>query len=196
MSAQSGVVMQHLVIKAAAAAILVGAGTGAMTPSDRPEIPRDALNPMIGGQAMLTDDNIYDNTVKSPEHTKLAAAIRAGGLQPMLKAKGPYTIFAPTDAAFEQASSGGPSKDEIGKQVRYLVVPGRLDSQALLKRINESGGEAKLKTVEGGTLTAMLNGPTNIALMDERGDGADISIYDVYQSNGVIQVVDHALMPR
>jgi uncharacterized surface protein with fasciclin (FAS1) repeats len=195
--------MQHLLIKAVAAAIVVGAGTGAMTTPDRPDIPRDALNPMIGGQAMLTDDNIYDNTLKSPEHTKLAAVIRAGGLQPMLKAKGPYTIFAPTDAAFsrlpsdEQAALDNPAaKDKLAKEVRYLVVPGRLDSQALLKRINESGGEAKLKTVEGGTLTAMLNGPTNIALMDERGDVADISIYDVYQSNGVIQVVDHALMPR
>lgn len=195
--------MQHLAIKAAAAAILVGAGTGAMKPSDRLDIPRDALNPMIGGQAMLTDDNIYNNTSKSPEHTQLAAVIRAGGLEGMLKGKGPYTVFAPTDAAFaalpkdEQAAFGNSAaKDKLAEEVRYLVVPGRLDSQALLKRINDSGGEAKLKTVEGGTLTAMLNGPTNIALMDERGDVADISIYDVYQSNGVIQVVDHALMPR
>jgi uncharacterized surface protein with fasciclin (FAS1) repeats len=195
--------MQHLAIKAAAAAILVGAGTGAVTTPDRLDVPRDALNPMIAGQAMLTDDNIYDNTSKSPEHTKLAAAIRAGGLEAMLKAKGPYTIFAPTDAAFAafpangQAASGKPAvRDKSARDVRYLVVPGRLDSQALLKRINEEGGEAKLKTFEGGTLTAMLNGPTNIALMDERGDVADISIYDVYQSNGVIQVVDHALMPR
>jgi uncharacterized surface protein with fasciclin (FAS1) repeats len=195
--------MQHLAMKAAAAAILVGAGTGAMKTSDAPDIPRDALNPMIGGQAMLTDDNIFDNTSKSPEHTKLAAAIRASGLENMLKANGPYTVFAPTDAAFgalpraEQTALADPgAKDRVAKEVRYLVVPGRFDSQTLLKRINDSGGEAKLKTVEGGTLTAMLNGPTNIALVDERGDVADISIYDVYQSNGVIQVVDHALMPR
>ncbi|HEY4113053.1 MAG TPA: fasciclin domain-containing protein [Rhizomicrobium sp.] len=194
--------MQHLAMKAAAAAILVGAGTGAMKTPDAPDIPRDALNPMIGGQAMLTDDNIFDNTIKSPEHTKLAAAIRASGLESMLKTNGPYTVFAPTDAAFaalpraEQTALADGAKDRVAKEVRYLVVPGRLDSQTLLKRINDSGGEAKLKTVEGGTLTAMLNGPTNIALVDERGDVADISIYDVYQSNGVIQVVDHALMPR
>lgn len=195
--------MQHLIIKAVAAAMLVGAGTGAMTGADKPDIPHDALNPMIGGQAMLTDVDIFDNASKSPEHTKLIAAIKSSGLAPMLRAKGPYTVFAPTDAAYDalppkqkETLTAHSTKGQAARVVGYLVVPGRFDSQALLRLINEKGGEAKLKTLEGGTLTAMLNGPTNIVLMDERGDVADISIYDVYQSNGVIQVVDRALLPR
>jgi len=195
--------MHHLAIKAAAAAILVGAGTGAMSGGDKPDIPRDVLNPMVGGQAMLTDANIYDNASKSPEHTRLVAAIKVSGLETLLKDKGPYTIFAPTDAAYNALPAGDKAaltdpakKNEAARDVRYLIVPGRFDSQSLLKLINEKGGEAKLKTIEGGTITAMLNGPTNIVLMDERGHVADISVYDVYQSNGVMQVVDRALLPR
>jgi uncharacterized surface protein with fasciclin (FAS1) repeats len=196
--------MQHLVIKAVAAAVLVGAGTGAMTDigRDKPDIPRDVLNPMVGGQAMLARASILENTSKSPEHSTLAAAIRVAGFESLLKTKGPYTIFAPTDAAYaalpqkERGALVHPeNRTAAAKDVGYLIVPGRLDSQVLLKLINENEGQAKLKTIEGGTLTAMLNGPTNIVLVDERGNIADISTYDVYQSNGVMQVIDKVIRP-
>jgi uncharacterized surface protein with fasciclin (FAS1) repeats len=189
--------MHHLAIKAVAAALVVGAGTGAMTKvgsSRDGDVPRDVMNPMIGGQAMLSGATIYDNVAKSPEHTSLVAALNAEGLADTLNGAGTYTVFAPTNAAY--AALPRDASAEARKEVRYLVVSGRYDSQTLLGLINAKGGEVKVKTLEGGTLTAMLNGPTNIALVDERGHVADISIYDVYQRNGVVQVIDHVLLPN
>jgi uncharacterized surface protein with fasciclin (FAS1) repeats len=188
--------MHHLLIKGFAAALVMGAGAGAVTDlgnNKSGDIPRDVLNPMIGGQAMLTSASIYDNASRSPEHTKLVSALNGAGLADTLKGNGPYTVFAPTDAAYASQAIAG--KSEAAQEARYLVVRGRYDSQTLLGLINEKGGEVKLRTLAGGTLTAMLNGPTNIALVDERGQTADISIYDVYQKNGVIQVIDHVLQP-
>lgn len=188
--------MHQLAIKAVAAALAVGAGTGAVTDigaRQAPNIPRDVLNPMIAGQAMLMSASIYDNASRSPQHTRLVGDVNAAGLAPMLKGNGVYTVFAPTNAAYAavpQSTTASTAND-----VRYLIVPGRYDSQTLLGMINAKGGEVKLKTAEGGTITAMLNGPTNIALVDERGDVADISVYDVYQRNGVIQVIDNVLLP-
>lgn len=188
--------MHHLAIKAAAAVLVMGAGAGAMTDSGKAnrEVPRDVLNPMIGGQAMLADASIYENASRSPQHARLIAEVNAAGLAPLLKGGGAYTVFAPTDAAYANLPKSAAAS--AAKDVRYLIVPGRYDSQALLGLINAKGGEAKLKTVDGGTITAMLNGPTNIALVDERGDVADISVYDVYQRNGVIQVIDNVLLPE
>jgi uncharacterized surface protein with fasciclin (FAS1) repeats len=194
--------MQHLAIAAAATALFIGAGTGAMTsagPNPAKTYDTDVLNPMVAGRAMLAEDSIFDNAAKSPEHTSFVAEVRAAGLADMLKGKGPYTVFAPTDAAYEaltpaaRAQLGG--HDAAMKSAGYLVVRGRFDSQTLLKLINENEGVAKLKTLEGGTITATMNGPTNIALMDGKGDFADIAIYDIYQSNGVIQVVDKVMLP-
>jgi uncharacterized surface protein with fasciclin (FAS1) repeats len=190
--------MHHLLIKGFAAALVMGAGAGAVTDigGPKPDVPRDVLNPMIDGQAMLTGATIYDNACKSPEHTRFVADIKAAGLVPLLSGSGSYTVFAPTNAAYaSQSRSGADDKALSARDVGYLIVPGRYDSQTLLGMINAKGGEVKLKTVEGGTLTAMLNGPTNIALVDERGQVADISIYDVYQKNGVIQVIDNVLRP-
>jgi uncharacterized surface protein with fasciclin (FAS1) repeats len=190
--------VHNLLIKGFAAALVMGAGAGAVTDlgkSKSGDIPRDVLNPMIAGQAMLTGATIYDNASRSPEHTRLVAGMKAAGLAPMLSGNGPYTVFAPTNAAYASQSRAGAAKPESARDVRYLVVPGRYDSQTLLGMINAKGGEVKLKTLEGGTLTAMLNGPTNIVLVDERGQVADISIYDVYQKNGVIQVIDNVLRP-
>ena len=189
--------MHHLAIKAVAAALVVGAGTGAVTrigSNADNDIPRDVLNPMIAGQAMLTSASIYDNVSKSPEHTVFVHAIAADGLAEKLSSDGAYTIFAPTNAAYAALAHGDAA--QAWKAARYLIVAGRYDSQTLLALINSRGGEAKLKTIGGGTITAMLNGPTNIALMDERGRVADISVYDVYQRNGVVQVIDQVLLPR
>jgi uncharacterized surface protein with fasciclin (FAS1) repeats len=185
--------MHHLAIKAVAAALLVGAGTGAVTRigSNRDgDIPRDVMNPMIGGQAMLTGATIYDNVSKSPEHTALLAALNREGLVETLNGISTYTVFAPTNAAYAALPR------DASADARYLLVPGRYDSQTLLGLINAKGGEVKLKTLDGGTITAMLNGPTNIALVDERGHVANISIYDVYQRNGVVQVIDRVLLAK
>src|SRR3954468_3760704 len=122
--------MHHLAIKAVAAALVVGAGTGAVTKIDSAangDVPRDVLNPMIGGQAMLTRASIYDNISKSPEHTIFVAAANAAQLAGALRSTRTYTVFAPTNAAY-----AGLPHDAVGearKEACYLVVPGRYDSQ-------------------------------------------------------------------
>jgi uncharacterized surface protein with fasciclin (FAS1) repeats len=123
--------------------------------------------------------------------------VRAAGISGVLDGDGAYTVFAPTDSAY--AALG---KDKTAammksarKNARYLVVKGRYDSTRLLRLINEQGGRAQLRTLEGGTIMASLNGPTNIALMDENGTVADIAIYDIQQRNGVLQVIDRVLTP-
>jgi uncharacterized surface protein with fasciclin (FAS1) repeats len=197
--------MQHLVIAALATALAVGAGAGAVTKlgsSADTGAVSEVANPMVAGQAMLASDTIFANASRSPDHIRLVAALKATGMANMLQGKGPFTVFAPTDSAFDAMMPAARSamfapahRGQLARAMRYLIVAGRLDSRELLKRIGESGGEAKLKTIEGGTITATLNGPTNIALMDENGNVADIAVYDIYQSNGVIQVIDRVLKP-
>jgi uncharacterized surface protein with fasciclin (FAS1) repeats len=195
--------MQHMAIAAAVTALFIGAGAGAVTnvgPKADPNMIGDVSNPMIQGQALLPSIDIYDNATKSPVHSTLVAELRAAGLADTLKSKGPYTVFAPTNEAYAALPHGTvasllQNRAAAVKSAGYLVVKGRYDSQTLLKLINENGGEAKLVTLEGGSLVATLNGPTNIALMDQKGNVADIAIYDIYQSNGVIQVIDKVVSP-
>jgi len=159
-------------------------------------------NPMVGGQAMMKTSDIVDNAVNSPDHTTLVAAVKAAGLVDTLKGPGPFTVFAPTNEAFGALPAGTvdtlvkpENKSALTKILTYHVVPGRWDFASMSRAIRAGGGTADLKTVEGGTLTVTMNGPHNIVLRDEKGGIADISTYDVYQSNGVIQVVDKVLMP-
>ena len=114
-----------------------------------------------------------------------------------MKSDGQFTVFAPTNAALATlpAQTLGRDKAHLARLMGYLVVPGRYDSQALLKAIGEGAGQAKLRTVEGGVLLARMNGPTNIILVDESGNTADIAIYDIYDKNGVMHVVDRMLEP-
>ncbi|HWU55098.1 MAG TPA: fasciclin domain-containing protein [Rhizomicrobium sp.] len=181
---------------AAGAAMVIGGALGAVSRSDPkpvPDINIEMMNPMIGGQAMLPDRDIMDNISASPMHSALVAALKDTGVADALKANGQFTVFAPTNAAFTAA--GALSKSGMGRRLSYLIVPGRYDSQALLKAINDGGGEARLRTAEGGTLLVRLNGPTNIMVTDERGNIADIAIYDVRDKNGIVHVVDHVLEP-
>jgi uncharacterized surface protein with fasciclin (FAS1) repeats len=181
---------------AAGAAMMVGGALGAVSrsdPSPMPDMNVEIMNPMIGGQAMLPDRTIMDNIAASPMHSTLVAALKDSGVADALKSDGQFTVFAPTNAAFTAA--GAQPKSSLGRRLSYLIVPGRYDSQALLKAINEGGGEARLRTAEGGVLVARLNGPTNIMVMDERGNIADIAIYDVRDKNGIVHVVDHTLEP-
>lgn len=177
-------------------AMVIGGALGAVATSDpRPavEVSPFLMNPMIGGQAMLPDRDIMENIASSPMHSTLVASLRASGVASALKTNGQFTVFAPTNAAF--AAAGSQSKASLARRMSYLIVPGKYDSQALLRVISEAGGEARLRTAEGGVLIARMNGPTNIVVMDEKGNTADIAIYDVHDRNGIIHVVDRALEP-
>lgn len=160
-------------------------------------------NVMVGGQAMLPTKDIVDNAVNSADHTTLVAAVKAAGLVDTLKGKGPFTVFAPTNQAFTALPAGTvdgllkpESKAALTKVLTYHVVPGKYDMKALSAAIKQGGGKAELKTASGGRLWFMHNGPRNIQVKDEAGHIANISVYDVYQSNGVINVVDAVLMPQ
>ena len=186
---------------AAGAAMMVGGALGAVSRSDikssdprtMAEINSETMNPMIGGQAMLPDRDILENIASSPMHSTLVAALKDSGVAAALKTNGQFTVFAPTNAAMAGSTQ---NKATLARRMSYLIVPGKYDSQALLRMINEAGGEARLRTAEGGTLVARMNGPTNIVVMDEKGSTADIAIYDVRDKNGIIHVVDHVLEPN
>ncbi len=159
-------------------------------------------NPMVGGAAMYTTKDIIDNAVNSADHTTLVAAVKAAGLVDTLKGKGPFTVFAPTNAAFGKLPAGTvdtllkpENKQTLTKILTYHVVPGNVDSAALAKMIKAGNGKATLKTVEGETLTAMMTGK-NVALKDAKGGTSTVTTADVYQSNGVIHVIDSVVMPK
>ena len=158
---------------------------------------------MVGGMAMYPQKDIVANAVNSADHKMLVAAVKAAGLVATLQGPGPFTVFAPTDEAFAKLPAGTvetlvkpENKATLTKILTYHVVAGKLDYKVLVKLIKKGDGMAVLTTVEGGKLTAMMNGDRNIVLKDEKGNWANISIYDVYQSNGVIQVIDSVLMPE
>ena len=160
-------------------------------------------NPMVGGAAMLRTKNIVENAVNSQEHTTLVAAVKAAGLVETLSGKGPFTVFAPTNAAFEKLPAGTvetllkpENKALLTKVLTYHVVAGKYDAKKLMQAIKKGGGQAALKTVSGGTLTARMNGMNGISLTDEKGGTSNVTIADVNQSNGVIHVIDTVLMPR
>jgi uncharacterized surface protein with fasciclin (FAS1) repeats len=165
--------------------------------TDRAAMDGDVMNPMIGGQAMLPSRNLMENISASPDHSVLVTAMKNSGVADALKADGQFTVFAPTNVALATLPAQVLTRDkaQLARLMGYLVVPGKYDSQTLLRVIGEGGGSARLRTVEGGVLVARMNGPTNIILVDEKGNTADIAIYDVYDKNGVLHVVDHMLEP-
>ena len=159
------------------------------------------MNPMVGGAAMFKSKDIVDNAVNSADHTTLVAAVKAAGLVETLKGKGPFTVFAPTNAAFDKLPAGTvdtllkpENKAMLVKILTYHVVPGRLDAHALAMQAESNGGTAVLKTVSGGTLKIMKHGDAWM-LEDEKGGKATITIPNVYQSNGVIHVISAVVMP-
>jgi uncharacterized surface protein with fasciclin (FAS1) repeats len=162
----------------------------------------DSMNPMVGGAPMLRSRDIIDNAVNSADHTTLVAAVKAAGLVETLKGKGPFTVFAPTNAAFDKLPAGTvenlvkpESKATLTKILTYHVLAGNFDSNAIAERIRKGGGRAKFTTVSGDRLTAWLDG-NDLILRDEKGGTARVTISNVYQSNGVIHVVDSVLLPR
>jgi uncharacterized surface protein with fasciclin (FAS1) repeats len=158
---------------------------------------------MVGGGAMYPTKNIVQNAVNSADHTTLVAAVKAAGLVDALQGSGPFTVFAPVNGAFSELPTGTVDKllkpenrDALTKVLTYHVVPGRLTFAKLKSLVKKGGGQAELRTLSGGTLYAMMNGPNNITIKDEKGDIADVTIYDVIQSNGVIHSIDKVLMPN
>jgi uncharacterized surface protein with fasciclin (FAS1) repeats len=159
-------------------------------------------DPMVGGAPMYPTKNIVENAVNSKDHTTLVAAVKAAGLVDTLESAGPFTVFAPTNEAFDKLPAGTVDtllKPEnlatLKKILTYHVVAGKLSAKDIEKQIKAGGGKATLTTVEGGTLTAAkVDG--KIVLTDEKGGTSTVTIANVFQSNGVIHVVDTVLMPN
>ena len=159
-------------------------------------------DPMVGGAAMYPTKNIVENAVNSKDHTTLVAAVKAAGLVDTLESPGPFTVFAPTNEAFEKLPAGTvdtllkpENLAQLKKILTYHVVAGKLTAKDIAKQIKAGGGKAALTTVEGGTLTAMMQGG-KLVLTDEKGGTATVTIANVNQSNGEIQVIDTVLMPN
>ena len=157
---------------------------------------------MVGGAPMMASKDIIDNAVNSKDHTTLVAAVKAAGLVDTLKSAGPFTVFAPTNAAFAALPAGTvdtllkpENKGMLSSILTYHVVAGKFDAAAISKMIMDGKGTATLKTVSGGTLTAKASGG-KVMVTDEKGGTANVTIADVYQSNGVIHVVDKVLLPK
>ncbi len=156
---------------------------------------------MVGGAPMYPTKDIVDNAVNSKDHTTLVAAVKAAGLVETLKGPGPFTVFAPTNAAFAALPAGTvdtllkpENKPTLTKVLTYHVVSGRVTAATLKQQIAAGGGQATLKTVSGGSLVASISGG-NVVLLDEKGGIGIVTIADVIQSNGVIHVVDKVLLP-
>ena len=161
-----------------------------------------AKNPMVGGQEMFPTKTIVENAVNSADHTTLVAAVKAAGLVDTLMSPGPFTVFAPVNSAFGKLPAGTvetllkpENKETLVKILTYHVVAGRMSIDDLKKQIKMGGGKAMLKTVAGGTLWAMKEG-NSIVLKDEKGGMSKITQSNVFQSNGVIHVVDTVVMPN
>jgi uncharacterized surface protein with fasciclin (FAS1) repeats len=182
--------MNRIIVAGIAAIAMVAAGS----------VRAQEKTVMVGGAAMYPSKNIVDNAMNSKDHTTLVAAVKAAGLVDTLKATGPFTVFAPTNAAFSKLPAGTvdtllePENNEtLRKVLTYHVIAGRHDSKSLWDMAKAGGGKAELKTVSGATLWVVLN-EGKLWLRDGKGMNAGISIPDVYQSNGVIHVIDTVVM--
>jgi uncharacterized surface protein with fasciclin (FAS1) repeats len=160
-------------------------------------------NPVVGGQEMYPTKNIVENAVNSADHTTLVAAVKAAGLVDTLESRGPFTVFAPTNEAFAKLPAGTvdtllkpENKATLTKVLTYHVVSGRLSASDLKKQIKAGKGTAELTTVEGGKLWASMQDGNHIMLKDEKGGTALVTIPNVFQSNGVIHVIDSVVMPN
>jgi len=155
----------------------------------------------VGGQPMYPSKTIVQNAANSADHTTLVAAVKAAGLVDTLSGPGPFTVFAPVNAAFKDLPAGTvenllkpENKSTLTSVLTYHVVPGRLNAAALERQIKSGKGKAEIKTVQGESLTFMMNGD-NLTVSDAKGNWANITITNVNQSNGVIHVIDRVLMP-
>lgn len=209
--------MHRHLIAACAASLLAAATTAAVAEGYGRGVPIDmnasvagtnaavlgasGATKMVGGAPMYPTRDIIDNAVNSRDHTTLVAAVKAAGLVDTLKGSGPFTVFAPTNSAFSMLPAGTvdtllkpENKGTLTQVLTYHVVPGRVDAAALAQQIQSGGGKAMLKTASGGTLTATMRGK-DVVIVDAKGNMSVVTTADVYQSNGVIHVVDKVLLP-
>ena len=186
----------HKAALAGATAVALAFGAMAITPTFAKEMIK-----MVGGAAMYPSKNIVQNAIHSKDHTTLVAAVKAAGLVDTLEGPGPFTVFAPTNEAFEALPRGTvatllkpANKQKLTQILTYHVVPGRLTTNDLREKVRAGGGMAELKTVEGDTLTVRER-DGSLSIVDAKGDAARITIGNVMQSNGVIQVVNKVMLP-
>jgi uncharacterized surface protein with fasciclin (FAS1) repeats len=184
-------------LSAIAAGAIAASGLAAL-----PSFAKDDMTVTVGGAPMYPSKNIIQNAVNSKDHTTLVAAVKAAGLVETLQGAGPFTVFAPTNAAFGKLPAGTvdnlvkpENKGTLTSILTYHVVPGRMTAAGLMKAVKEGDGWAKLKTVQGEELTVKQAGPGKLTITDAKGDAATVTIADVLQSNGVIHVIDTVLMP-
>ncbi|MBI3476188.1 MAG: fasciclin domain-containing protein [Acidobacteria bacterium] len=182
---------RKLVVSVALMALAIGTAVAGMK------------NPTVGGQEMYPTKNIIQNAVNSADHTTLVAAVKAAGLVETLEGSGPFTVFAPTNEAFGKLPAGTvdtllkpENKGTLSKVLTYHVVAGRLSARDLMNKIKAGNGMAELTTVEGGKLWVSLHDGKHIMLKDEKGGTALVTIANVFQSNGVIHVIDSVVMPN
>ena len=196
--------MLKTLLRTAAIAALIGAGSAGMSATafaqDAKAMSSDM--PMVGGAPMDPQKTIVENASQAKNLTTLVAAVKAAGLVDTLSGKGPFTVFAPTNAAFEKLPKGTvdtllkpENKDMLVKILTYHVVPAKATSEAAMKMIKDDGGAHNVTTVEGGTITLKMDGD-KLVVIDEKGDGAAVTQADVMQSNGVVHVIDTVLMPK
>ena len=159
-------------------------------------------NVMVGGAAMFPSKNIVENAVNSKDHTTLVAAVKAAGLVETLEGPGPFTVFAPTNSAFDKLPAGTvetllkpESKEKLTSVLTYHVLPGKIGSKELMSMVKAGNGKANLKTVQGENLYVTMKGK-KLMITDENRGVATVTIADVNQSNGVIHVVDNVLLPK
>jgi len=189
-------------MKSFKASLALGAMLAAATLAIAAPVVAREMTKMVGGAAMSPSKNIIQNAVNSKVHTTLVAAVKAAGLVDTLSGPGPFTLFAPTNAAFAKLPAGTvdtllkPENIETLKGIlTYHVVAGKVGAKDLLAKIKAGHGSATLTTVQGGTLTARKSG-AGVTITDAKGDVAHVTIADVAQSNGVIHVVDTVLLPQ
>jgi uncharacterized surface protein with fasciclin (FAS1) repeats len=191
---------KRLTLFAAALVLLSGAVIVPAAAQDKMNGKEKTVN--VGGAPMYPSKNIIQNAVNSKDHTTLVAAVKAAGLVDTLQGAGPFTVFAPTNAAFDKLPAGTveslvkpENKPTLTKILTYHVVPGRLTATGLMKAVKDGEGWTKLKTVQGEELTVKQAGPGKLTITDGKGDVATVTIADVLQSNGVIHVIDTVLLP-
>jgi uncharacterized surface protein with fasciclin (FAS1) repeats len=190
-------------MKRISAILLAGVAAFAVIATLAGPVPLAAgeMTTMVGGAPMYPSKNIVQNAVNSKDHTTLVAAVKAAGLVQTLESPGPFTVFAPTNDAFAKLPDGTvatllkpENKQTLTNVLTYHVVPGRFTTKDLRERIKAGGGKAELKTVQGGTLTIQEKSG-KLWVIDPKGDTAEITISNVMQSNGVIQVINTVMLP-
>jgi uncharacterized surface protein with fasciclin (FAS1) repeats len=165
-------------------------------------VAQGTMTVQVGGAPMYPTKNIIENAVNSKDHTTLVAAVKAAGLVETLQGTGPFTVFAPTNAAFNMLPAGTvetllkpENKSMLTGILTYHVVAGKWDSKSIAKKIKDGNGKFEITTVAGGKLWATMSGK-DLLIWDEKGGSAKVTIADVYQSNGVIHVIDKVAMPK